>query len=103
MAKLYCLFDTIGEESGPIFEARNDAMARRIYDQLTDLPPGATKADFKLLKLGSYYHGDQTKMPQLYALSKAYDITHINQKVLDKIAEEEENAVDVAVSDNKSA
>jgi len=78
MAKIYCLYDTVAEESGMLFEARTDALAHRIYETMDEkaLPPGAKREDFKLMKLGSYFHGDGTKKPQIYGLSSAYDITY---------------------------
>ena len=76
--RLYCMYDTVSEESGMIFEARNDAVARRIYLTMdeTALPPGSEKKDFKLYKLGSYDHGSFQKPPSIQALSVPYDITN---------------------------
>jgi len=78
--RLYTLYDTIAEEAGPIFEARNDNIARRIYTTMNkdSLPPGATLEDFKLLKLGSFFHGNEKEKPHLYGLSVAYDVTKDN-------------------------
>jgi len=85
MAKIYCLFDVVAEESGPVFECRNDAMARRLFDTMKDenFPPGSSRVDFKLMKLGSFFHGDQFKKPMLYGLSQAMDITFSTNPVED--------------------
>ena len=75
--KLYCIFDTVAEEGGPIFEARNDNMARRIYDNIKEFPPGSVKSDFRLIKLGCYNRGDSKERPYILAKEKAQDITYI--------------------------
>lgn len=56
---LYTVYDRIAEESGPVFEAKNDGVAMRMFltiksktDNLQD--------DYKLLRLGSIDH--QTSM-----------------------------------------
>ena len=75
--RVYCMFDTISEEAGPLFEAQNDAIARRIMSSLPkdSFPPGSSVDDFKLFKLGSYFRGDDKLKPCLHALEKAYDVT----------------------------
>ena len=75
--RIYTIYDTIAEESGPLFEARNDFIARRIFNNMNEesFPPGATRQDFKLLKLGSYFHGSEKEKPKVYGLTESYDIT----------------------------
>ena len=65
--RLYCLFDTVAEESGPLFEARNDFMARRIVDSINEWPTGSKKSDFELYKLGYYDRGDRDVKPRIVA------------------------------------
>lgn len=50
---LYCIYDKAAEESGPIFEAKNDMMALRMYNGVN--LPGHPN-DFELLKIGEYIH-----------------------------------------------
>ena len=80
MKKIYCLYDTVSEESGPLFEARNDEMAQRIYNSMKpeNLPPGSDLKDFRVLCLGSYFTGDAGNMPYLLGLSKSKDITRVH-------------------------
>jgi len=73
--KLYCLWDKDAEEGGALFEARNDNMARRIYNGLKEFPEGTSREDFKLMKLGSYFHGNEKDKPHIYAMSMPIDIT----------------------------
>ena len=89
MARIYCIYDTVSEESGPLFEAKNDVMARRIYNNLQELPPGSVKDDFKLIKLGSYFHGNEKEGPKIYGLNKALDITRVSDAVNDALMEED--------------
>ena len=90
--KLYCLFDTVAEEAGPLFESRNDALARRIYEQF-ELPTGSSRSDFKLMKLGSYFRGNETEKPAVYALAKPYDITNVAIRNLETEEEKQDEAV----------
>ena len=91
--RLYCMYDTVAEEAGTIFEARNDFMARRIIKSMDEkaLPPGSTIADFRLFKLGSFDHGDNGKKPKVFGLSEAYDVTNETRKQLeiDGVSEDE--------------
>ena len=75
--KLYTLYDTVTEEAGMIFEARNDHLAHRIFDGIEEWPKGTTKKDYKLLKLGCFDKGEDGSMPLLHAHSKAMDITRV--------------------------
>ena len=93
--KLYCMYDNVAEESGMLFEARNDFMAHRIFDNVTEWPQGASKKDFSLLKLGSYFHGNEFEKPKVMGLSKSEDITRVAQKN-DGLMPEEKEIDDVA-------
>ena len=76
--RIYCMYDSVAEEAGTIFEARNDAMARRAFSTINpeSLPPGSTKEDFRLFKLGSFFRGNDTERPCVKGFAKAYDITN---------------------------
>lgn len=53
--RLYVIRDIIAEESGPVFEAKNDAVARRNYGNfLQKVKAGGT--EFKLMAIGEYDH-----------------------------------------------
>lgn len=51
---VYVIFDKVAEECGPIFEAKNDAVAYRSFAKLRD--SADSPGDFKLLKLGLFNH-----------------------------------------------
>jgi len=56
--KMYVVLDRIAEDSGPIFEAKNDAVAHRNYRKMmesVDLP----RSSFRLLSLGEFNHETQ--------------------------------------------
>ena len=74
MAKVYCLYDTVAEESGPLFEARNDVIASRILEAIENLPKGASKDDFRVIRLGYYDHGENGLMPAIRAHDKGVEI-----------------------------
>lgn len=51
---IYVVYDREAEESGPIFESKNDSVAIRNYKQVLDRT--IYKAEFKLLCLGTINH-----------------------------------------------
>lgn len=56
---VYTIFDRLAGESGPLFEAKNDAVARRNFDRLLEK---AGRADeYQLLRLGTVDH-DTSKL-----------------------------------------
>lgn len=56
---LFVVYDKVAEESGPIFEAKNTALAQRQYRQLVARQVNCDPADFRLLRLGSIDHHTQ--------------------------------------------
>lgn len=56
MDRLYCIFDTVANESGPIFNAKNnDVACRYIVDMLLRQYKGQlVEEDYKLYCLGTY-------------------------------------------------
>ena len=57
--QLYVIYDKLAEESGPVFEAKNDAVARRSFLR-TWAEKGAAPEEFRLLRLGTIDHQTQT-------------------------------------------
>lgn len=53
--RLYVIFDKVAEESGPIFEAKNDAVAIRNYQNLV-FKDNVKHDDYKLLFVGVMDH-----------------------------------------------
>lgn len=51
---LYVIRDQVAEESGPIFEAKNDSVAYRQY--VTLIEKSDYQGDFTLLNIGTYDH-----------------------------------------------
>jgi hypothetical protein len=52
--KLYAVYDKLMEEAGPIFEARNDEVAKRMFRNLMKDNPGINREDHTLYSLGSF-------------------------------------------------
>lgn len=73
---LYCIYDRVAEESGPIFEAKNDMMALRMYNGV-NLP--GQPDDFQLLRLGEYHHSPVKIVP----LKSPVEVVHAGKKVED--------------------
>lgn len=51
---LYVIYDCVAEESGPVYEAKNDAIALRNYGNF--LKKMEHKEDFRLFKVGEIDH-----------------------------------------------
>lgn len=68
---VYCLWDKIAQEAGLLFEAQSDTHAQRMLESCEQWPQGTTKDDFEILKLGEFFHGDDSNAPRL----EAYDGT----------------------------
>lgn len=54
--QIYVVVDRVAEESGPLFEARNDGVALRNLNLMLQKVEGAGPRDFILLRLGSINH-----------------------------------------------
>ncbi len=55
-SNMYCIYDKVGQESGPVFHAKNDAVATRHYDLMIANNEPAWKSDFELKCVGVYDH-----------------------------------------------
>lgn len=51
--KLYCIYDRVAQEAGPIFEAKNNGVALRMFSGV-NLPGNAD--DFSLMCIGEFDH-----------------------------------------------
>lgn len=63
-SNIYVIYDRVAEESGPIYEAKNDGVALRKY-QATIVQNNMIPGDFKLLKLASIDH--ETNIVSVFA------------------------------------
>lgn len=50
--KIYAIYDRVAQESGPLFEAKNDLVAIRMTKEFFDKSP----EDYDLYCLADYYH-----------------------------------------------
>jgi hypothetical protein len=57
---LYCLYDILAEEAGPVFEAANDKVAVRNVRQML-AKSGQKESEYDLYVLGSY----DSKLPKI--------------------------------------
>lgn len=54
LMRLYAIYDRAAEESGPLFEAKNDSVAIRSYNQLLDRVVPHDRDAYKLYCVGTY-------------------------------------------------
>lgn len=56
MLQLYVVYDKVAQEGGPVYTAKNDAVAQRMYQGLiTDT--GINPDDYQLLHVAAYDNG----------------------------------------------
>jgi len=53
--RLYIIRDMVAEESGPVFEAKNDGVARRGFKQALEKSRGGL-GEFRLMCIGEFDH-----------------------------------------------
>lgn len=56
MLNLYVVYDKIAAEAGPVYTAKNDAVARRMYAGLI-ADTGINPADYQLIHVAAYDNG----------------------------------------------
>lgn len=84
ISKLYVIQDRVAEESGPIFESKNDAVAHRNFTKI--IQTSTNPDDFKLIHVGEIDH-DTNVITQL-EIREVY----IGLSMLDEEQENEANA-----------
>lgn len=52
--KVYCIYDKVAKEAGPLFTAKNDDVAVRMYKQLIVSNKVENQSDYILQNLGDY-------------------------------------------------
>lgn len=57
MMNLYVVYDRLAEESGPVFEAKSDAVAVRAFNNMMAKSDAGTVGEFALFCMGSIDHG----------------------------------------------
>lgn len=58
---LYTVYDRLAQESGPVFEAKNDAVAMRGFRKM--LGDSINPEEYRLLKIGKINHCNQELTP----------------------------------------
>lgn len=76
---IYTIYDTLSEESGPLFIARNDRSALRMYETMLK-KDDIDDATFKLLHIGEY----DTELCKLEPIAMNYSIDKDNVAMYDK-------------------
>lgn len=51
---LYSIRDNVAEEFGPIFQAKNHAIAKRNFINLIDENKGMSKEDYQIVSMGTF-------------------------------------------------
>ena len=62
---LYTIYDVIAEESGPVFQAKNDSIACRICDNLISESNVTAVSDFHLWCLGCFDTESRVFVPEV--------------------------------------
>lgn len=52
--RIYTIYDKVAEQSGPVFQAINDAVAQRQFRHVIE-QPGVVADDFQLWCIGEYF------------------------------------------------
>lgn len=63
MIKLYVIYDVVAEESGPIFQAKNDGIALRNYQTML-IQQKVNPQDYSLWYIGDYNSESMRVEPQ---------------------------------------
>lgn len=75
--KVYCIYDKVAKEAGPLFTAKNDDVAVRMYNQLLSSNHVENQTDYVLQNLGEYDPDQPTlfgyKVPTLIDTSEDDD------------------------------
>ena len=85
--RLYTVYDRIAEQSGPVFEAKNNAVARRQFVNMLNSEKLLEKDDYELLLVGEMDHDTNVMsgslVPELI-------MRGFNEEAVLKIGEEED-------------
>lgn len=54
ISRLYTIYDTVAEEPGPVFEAKNDGTARRAYKQVMNKTIAGEPEEYSLIFIGEF-------------------------------------------------
>lgn len=51
---IYTIYDVLAKECGPIFQAKNDEVAKRAFKSLVDDTPNVVDSDYEIYCLGEF-------------------------------------------------
>lgn len=78
LTKLYTIRDKVAEESGPIFQAKNDAIASRQFQQV--ISKSESPRDYVLIRIGEF----ETERTLLTALQVPEEVElSVNSEVIE--------------------
>lgn len=81
--ELYVLYDRVAMESGPVFEAKNEAVALRKYLYFRD-ENGLDEKDFMLLRVGEIDHELNKVKPVFPAVEVIPNVENVMEYVEDE-------------------
>ena len=55
---LYTIYDIVADDTAPVFEAKNDDVAIRKFNEIMQNSPGITPTDYELRRIGYLYRSD---------------------------------------------
>lgn len=78
---LYCIYDRVAEESGPVFEAKNDGVAMRKFQMFMEDKPFAE--DYQLNCIGEYDHETGCVEGSLIPREVVPAVSHVDDLVVE--------------------
>jgi len=66
----YGVYDSVAEEFGPLFQAKNDGIAMRIFKRIVDTSEEQDKSCYKLIRKFSF----DTESGQIDLFSEPYEV-----------------------------
>lgn len=73
--KLYCMFDVVAKEAGPVYEAKNDEVAKRNALQLLNKPNMTHPEDYHLYRVGTWDNEKMEITPEREYIPTNIDVT----------------------------
>jgi len=80
--KLYVIYDRVAMESGPIFEAKNDGIARRQFENAMENQRYAHEQ--ALLRVGEINHETNLVVGEIPAVEVAFDAEGEDEEVMNE-------------------
>ena len=74
---LYVIYDRVAQESGPVFEAKNDGIAVRQMRNVLSENPASKPLEYQLLKVGTINHETNVITPLGVPLDVSFSLEEV--------------------------